>query len=75
MEKRKKSRRVAGHWRTREIAEYLGVSVAAVLMNVKRGKLVPTEREGRESHLFTDEEVQKFFQRRISGLDLEGGEK
>lgn len=60
-------RQTPEYWKTREIADYVGISVAGVLMHVSRGNLTPIERRGREAHLFTDEEVQRFFRSRVSG--------
>jgi len=54
-------RRLKGYWSVGELARFLGVTKAAVLMQVARGKLEPVDRASQKPVFFEDQEVAKYL--------------
>ena len=54
-------RRLKGYWSVQELAKLLQVNKAAILMQIKRGKIVPIDRAGEHPVFFTDEEVARYL--------------
>ena len=55
-------RRLVGYWSVQELARLLGVSDAAILMQVGRGKIEPVPGTSKAQQVFfTDEEVARYL--------------
>jgi hypothetical protein len=60
-------RRLKGYWSVGELARFLGVTNAAVLMQINRGKLTPIDRASQQPVFFEDQEVAKYLSEPYGG--------